>query len=273
MGHRWDTGSVYGDVYGNIHSAYIAGVLHTRYPNFWKAKNDPPDCFYRLWTAWKLQAICVAHASYRDWKSQGANLLRRVETHAWPEIPLKFKNCNVLYIHYYQDKQGIANIYEFIFQCRPSSNNKNLFLLEKRQFLEVDPFDTLLTKGNIYIPISGDKLPCSNSVEMKRYIVAYLLQACHLLSLWKKCGLLESEKKLIRLSSTTMEIEQSKGNHVHVQGRSMDLQYFHIYHWTSHWLLPNWRGITKCTIEFSNDAEYRFKGCHLSLQCSQGFLH
>ena len=179
--------------------------------------------------------------------------------HMLDQNALKFKNCNVLYIHYYQDEPRYANIYEFIFQCRPSSDNKNLFLLEKRQFLEVTPFDTLFTKGNIYIPISGDKLPCSNSVEMKRYLVAYLLQACHLLSLWKKCGLLESEKKLIRLSSTTMEIEQSKGNHVHIREEAwifntstfiigLLIDYYQI-----EGELPN------AQLNFSNDAEYRFK--------------
>jgi hypothetical protein len=204
----------------------------------------------------------LKHIDRRVHQINTSDILSELYSPRWKrmlgENYVHINNSRVAYIHWYNDgeKSRYDDIYDFIFDCRCNSSNKNYFILECKSVVENTPIEELLTKGERYIPVSGERLPRAKSPHVK----AYLLQACHILSLWKVRNLLASAKKTITVANTRMEVDQSLGNHLILDKRegwifntstyiiALLIDYYEI-----EGELPN------AQLNFSNDAEYRFK--------------
>jgi len=168
---------------------------------------------------------------------------------------IHIKDSRVAYIHWYEEEQSrYRNIYDFIYDCRANSSNKNYFILAKKSVVESTPLDSPIF--NVYIPVSGEKLPSSYPVSAK----VYLLQACHILSLWKERGLLNSEKKTLHIANTKVEVEQSLGNHIidnKNEGWIFNTSTFVIAILIDYYEIEG--ELPYAQLNFSQDAEYRFK--------------
>lgn len=181
---------------------------------------------------------------------------------------INIKNGNVLYICYTQNR--FNNVYDFLYSCKCNSSNRNRFLLKPQKELEDVPFEKLLEESEVYHPVSGDKLKHAEGVRSASldklpitssiFIKAYLIQGCHILREWKKAGLLESKRSILNVNGTVLEMETSKGNHL-----ILDKSQGWIYNTSTHivGLLIDYYQIDGempyAQMNFSNDAEYRFK--------------
>jgi hypothetical protein len=178
----------------------------------------------------------------------------------FPKVSIKIKNSQVLYIHHYQHIMAckFPSNMEFMCACRSNSSNKNTFLLKTTEEIERTPFLDLIKDNESYIPVSGNKLP--DTLTIKVEMRPYILQMCHILSLWKERGLLESKKSIMNVNGVMMEVELSTGGHKFLSRNdgwimnvstpiiAMLIDYYEI-----DGELPN------AQLNFSNDAEYRFR--------------
>lgn len=170
------------------------------------------------------------------------------------EDMVNIKNGNVLYICYTQNR--FDNVYDFLYSCKCNSSNRNRFLLRSETELKDVPFEKLLEESEVYHPVSGEKLPVTFDIHVK----AYLIQGCHILREWKKAGLLESKRSILNVNGTVLEMETSKGNHL-----ILDKSQGWIYNTSTYivGLLIDYYQIDGempyAQMNFSNDAEYRFK--------------
>ena len=144
--------------------------------------------------------------------------------------------------------------------CRCNSSNKNSFLLKTTDEIERTPFLDLLKQNECYIPVSGDKLPSTANIFSKGSIRPYIMQACHILSLWKERGLLESKKSVMNINGVMMEVEMSKGGHKFLtssDGWIMNVSTPIIAMLIDYYQIEG--ELPYAQLNFSNDAEYRFR--------------
>lgn len=174
---------------------------------------------------------------------------------------LNIKNGNVLYIN---TNGRYRNVYEFMYVCKCNSTNINRFLLKTEQELknaslrEEEMKTTLLREGEVYIPVSGDILKVTSSTFP--YVKAYLTQACHILKLWKERNLLESKRSILNINGTILETETSAGNHLimeKTEGWIFNVSTYIIGLLIDYYQIDG--ELPEAQLNFSNDAEYRFK--------------
>jgi hypothetical protein len=129
--------------------------------------------------------------------------------------------------------------------------------LKTKEQLETISFDTLLSQAEVYNPVSGDRIPTSG---INMYIKSYIVQGCHILTLWKQRGLLESKKTVLNVNGTILEMETSKGGHVILdknEGWIFNTSTFIIALLIDFYQIDG--EMPNAQLNFSNDAEYRFK--------------
>jgi hypothetical protein len=169
----------------------------------------------------------------------------------------KIKDCQVLYVG---NPSEYTDIYDFVFKCRPKSNNKNLFLLRTKEDIGTMTWEELLATSKVYIPVSGERLPINMPPEHRAFVRAYLLQACHILTLWKERNLLEGKKTIVNINGTLVELDSSKGEHRALDkndGWIFNVSTFVIAMLIDHYQIEG--ELPNAQLNFSNDAEYRYK--------------
>jgi hypothetical protein len=172
---------------------------------------------------------------------------------------LDLKRLDVIYVYHYNasETNHYANIYDFVFSCRPNATNRNRFfvgLIDERM-----SFSELLSKCHEYVPVSGNRMPLTvKSIQLE----ALMMQGCHLLQAYNERNFLSSEKRITNNYGILVERCVSKGNHVIISKAEgylfsistpiigMLIDYYQI---DSSYAGPN------AQLNFSFDAEYRLK--------------
>jgi hypothetical protein len=102
---------------------------------------------------------------------------RYLSTHI-RERPISFETNDTVY---YVSSEEYEDIYDFIYRCRFSKRNKQRVAFGKfKNFEEIEK-----ASRNVYILVSGDKLPSDVSLDEKKNIVKWMTQGVFLLKVFE----------------------------------------------------------------------------------------